>query len=178
MSILTDVVNVINNARDVEQSGEINKQASTDMFNGLLGTVEHDVNLTPEENRKFWESSLRVGEDMWCNENFGDISEAKHDKGKRAGEWKYRTILPNPYTSAKSVIGTAIELGIDPKGKGKTELQKAIKEKKEGKEESALDNAGKFTKYIDKAKALYDQVSDPAVKQACDDYILKVFNKE
>jgi hypothetical protein len=40
-------------------------------------------------------------------------------------------VLPNPYTSAKSVIGSAIASGINPIDKGKSALSKETAKKKE-----------------------------------------------
>lgn len=52
---------------------------------------------------------------------------------KKNGEYKYRVFLPNAYTSAKSVVGNAIDKslslkGVDGKFKGKSALQKELKE--------------------------------------------------
>lgn len=53
----------------------------------------------------------------------------------RGGEYKYRTFLPNSYSSAKSVISNAIEKNINVfdtsgKAKGKTALQQELKDTK------------------------------------------------
>lgn len=48
----------------------------------------------------------------------------------RKGRWNKRKFLPNAYTSAKSVISNAIKMQIPIGGKGKSALQKAIKEAK------------------------------------------------
>jgi hypothetical protein len=56
---------------------------------------------------------------------------------KKDGTWKYRTYLPSAYSSAKSVIGSALDLnlpliGENGKPMGKSALQNAIKSGKEG----------------------------------------------
>lgn len=170
-----DIVSVINSARDVEASSDINKQASEDMFNGLLRSVpEMGGNITPEEHRRIWEANLRFGEDAYCEENFADVEEqAKHQKGKRKGEWKYRTLLPGPYTSAKSVIGKALERGVDVRGKGKSQIQKESNEAaSEGGEN--LDAAGKFKKVIDKAFELM-KTANNATQEEMFEYVREKF---
>lgn len=70
---------------------------------------------------------------------------------KRNGQYKYRVFLPNAYSSAKSVIGNALDKSIplkraDGSFKGKTELQKDIKSIKKVApvEEQAIDAWNKF----------------------------------
>lgn len=169
-----NIVNVISNAATLEASKEVTKEASEGMFNGLIATVELDNTCSPEVQRVTWESTLRHGEDKWLEDNFSEMPEAKHKKGKREGQWKYRTLLPNPYTSAKSVIGNAIEKGISVVGKGKSAIQKEINGR-DDQPDSSLDLAGKFTKSVDKAKALFEQVSDGAMLDACNEYLRKSF---
>lgn len=158
-----NIVSVINNARDVEASGEINKQASEDMFKGLRDTVPNFPDDMPFNTRRtVWEGNLRHGEDKWCEENYGAMKEqAQHQKGKRAGEWKYRTLLPNPYTSAKNVIAKAIEVGVDPAGMGKSALNKAKKEA----EVEALSEAGKFDRLLTKLYDLYVNCEDAEIRE-------------
>jgi len=179
MSILTTVITVIDNARDAEQAGEIGKESTAGVFNGLATTVNVPMfasELDTVERRRAWENSLKPGEDAWCEDNFGAVMEARHAKGKKAGQWKYRTILPNPYTSAKSILGTAIELGINTLGVGKTEIQKAIKKARNGTQVDPLIESTKFVKAIDKARVLYDQCVDPVIKGAMGGYVSDKFD--
>jgi len=175
MTFIDDIVKVINAAADVQSSSSINKKSTDDMFNGLLATVpDPDPNMDGERFRAVWENNLRFGEDEWCEQEYGDLKDkAQHQGGKRAGEWKYRTILPNPYTSAKNVIGKALERGVDVRGKGKSAIQKESKEAANGGEES-LDNAGKFAKLIDKAVELMEE-SENAIQEKMFDYVRAKF---
>ena len=59
-------------------------------------------------------------------DNFNDEPNARHKSGK----WKFRTYLPQSYTSSKSVVITALELGLDITNLGKTAIQKLIKQHK------------------------------------------------
>ena len=80
-----------------------------------------------------WESFLLPSESEYM-QRFHNIEDAKK---KSSGDWKFRTYLPKAYTSAKSVLGTALDLGIpiiDSNGMvvGKSALQASIKEAKDG----------------------------------------------
>ena len=87
-----------------------------------------------------WESFLLPSESEYM-QRFHNIEDAKK---KSTGDWKFRTYLPKAYTSAKSVLGTALEMGIpiiDANGLvvGKSALQAAIKAAKDGdKEEKSI----------------------------------------
>lgn len=67
---------------------------------------------------------LLISEHEFMEENYSDTEAAK----TKSGKWKYRSYLPAAYSSAKSVILTAIERGTIPVGSadhiGKTELQR------------------------------------------------------
>jgi hypothetical protein len=74
--------------------------------------------------------ALRPGEDSFMEKFYGDDPEAKWDKSTpkhKQGEWKY-SLLPNGYTSAKSILNRAVDQGIllQYAGKGKSALSKAV----------------------------------------------------
>ena len=75
----------------------------------------------------------RTQEHNYMLDNFNDEPNAKH----KSGYWKFRTYLPQSYTSSKSVVVTALELGLDITNLGKTAIQKLIKQQK------ASDSIGK-----------------------------------
>lgn len=86
-------------------------------------------------SRESWEADVRIGEDEWLAAHYDRTPETVHDKGARAGQWKYRTLLKGTgWPEAKSILGTAIDLGIDPVDMGKTAVQNAIKQVKEAHE--------------------------------------------
>jgi hypothetical protein len=111
-----------------------------------------------------WELECRKGEDIYMEKEFHNIPEAK----KKNGTWKYRTYLNGSYTSAKSIIGTALELGIpitDTSGehaipKGKTALQNEIKAAKGADSENEKSNRDKIKIMLSSVKALYSKEED------------------
>jgi hypothetical protein len=76
-----------------------------------------------------FEADCRRAEDDFMETNYAGDPNAKHDKGKRAGEWKYRSYLPGAYSTAKTELSKALQVGVDPKGLGKTEIAKQRKAK-------------------------------------------------
>jgi len=104
-----------------------------------------------------WESFLLPSESEYM-QRFHNIEDAKK---KSTGDWKFRTYLPKAYTSAKSVLGTALDLGIpiiDANGivVGKSALQAAIKEAKDGdKEEKSIPE--KVEAMLDSVRKLVDK---------------------
>ena len=65
----------------------------------------------------------RESEDEWCSQYHSDNPDAK----KSNGDWKYRTLLPVSYSSAKSVIGKSLNAGIALENKSKSQLEKEYK---------------------------------------------------
>lgn len=76
-------------------------EAGSNVFGDLAGSA------TSATVRKEWEESIRPFEDQYMNEQV-----TAPDKIKKNGEYKYRTFLPKAWSSAKSVVGQAIEYGI------------------------------------------------------------------
>lgn len=77
------------------------------------------------------------------NHYMQDFHADNPDAKKKSGEWKFRTYLPRAYTTAKSVVGNALEHGIplqvEGEDVGKSALEKAIREKKKESEEKDWD---------------------------------------
>lgn len=168
--LLETTIRILDQARDAESGKEIAKQAGEDMYALLRDSATGYT--AGVDQRTMWEGQLRIGEDRWCETNFGDVPEAKHVKGKLAGTWKYRTILPGPYTSAKSVIGTAIERGSTGIfTKGKSALQKENNSRKDDPEYLLEE----FKKTINKALTLYTQEPDVKVRKTMAAHAVDVF---
>jgi hypothetical protein len=68
------------------------------------------------------------------------------------------SVMPNPYRSAKSVIKTALSLNIDFENKGKTEIQKEIKDSRKPKEVIRT-TIEEFRIYYNKAAKIYGTLS-------------------
>ena len=104
----------------------------------LAGVVEAGV-----DSKEGMLQHCMVAEDEYMEEFYGDVSDAK----KKNGDWKYRTYLPAAYSTAKSVIGNALDHGVplvvDGEYRGKTALEAAIKASKEAvlDETTAYDHA-------------------------------------
>lgn len=71
-----------------------------------------------------FEHDAREGETEFMTVNYGNNADAVHTRGKRKGEWKYRSYLPRSYSTAKSALKKGLEAGQDVAGVGKTELEK------------------------------------------------------
>lgn len=82
-----------------------------------------DILQGPEIAERFADL-CRDDEDRFLEINYGSDPNAKHVGGKRDGQWKYRTLLPQAYNTAKTSLTKALDAGIDPAGVGKTELDK------------------------------------------------------
>jgi hypothetical protein len=137
---ISSVISIIDSAAVIEGGKGIIKQSGTDMYNGLLQTVLPYVagNIFNEDVRKQWEKDLRDGEIAWAEKEYPNPEDRVgkiHERGPKKGEWKLSRspvgVLPNPYTSAKSVIGNAIASGINPLYKGKSALAAETAKKKE-----------------------------------------------
>ena len=102
--------------------------AVKDVFSTLRDTA------TLVGKRQFLED-LSIGEEEYMVDHFSDVPEAR----KKNGQWKFRTYLPGSYTSSRSVIVTALELGISVSNKGKTAIQKEIKLHKDNSKEVKSD---------------------------------------
>ena len=126
-----------------------------------------------------WIAVLRIDEYNWMNDKFGDEPDSRKWEVEKNGktrmvngqkgidsafnkgwaltgnsEFKYRSYLPNPYTSAKTVVKKALEHGIDVTGLGKSELTKLTKEEasKTTEPPSAWEKVQKAMRFIDSNK--------------------------
>ena len=63
---------------------------------------------------------------IWVSERYEDDPKYKHKDGR----WKLRTLLPKGYSSAKSVLLSAVACGVLDNVSGKSELERKIKEAK------------------------------------------------
>ena len=116
-------------------------------------------------DRWTWEKVCRIGEDKFMEEEFWNVPAAK----KKDGSWKYRTYLDGSYTSAKSIIGTALEMGIAltdeaDQPKGKTALQNEIKEAKGAGSESEKTSVEKVQIMLASIRAVYDKELDHGLR--------------
>lgn len=99
----------------------------------------------------------------WAEEEAAEqgctIGEIVEKSQTKSGKWKMRTILPNAWSSAKSVVGTAIDKGIDIEGMGKSELQKAIKDSGGARGASATP-AERAMSYVTKLKNVWGDLTE------------------
>lgn len=105
----------------------IDYAAGTDAGKNLVFNELRDFAATKADVEDFL-ISIKEFEDEWMTANFASDPNAK----TKGGKWKYRTYLPKAYSSAKSVVSSALKLNIDIRDKGKTELQNKIKDVKSG----------------------------------------------
>lgn len=142
---MTSVYEIIQDAVIVEKGKGIVKNTTVNFFSSLRTTVTENKFTS----REAWEEYLKPDEDRWMEDNFGSDPDAKHKGGKvRAGTWKYRSYMPNPYTSAKSVLGSCLDKGIDVTGRGKSELQGMLT----GKDGKDTESTATVSSNLDKFK--------------------------
>ena len=133
---------------------DVAKESDTQAYGVLVDAARFGDSVSDKESFNFL---CGLGETDYM-ERFHHNSEGAK---KKSGEWKFRTFLPASYSSAKSVIGSALELGIpladeNGKPKGKSALQRAIKEAKDDSKEEKTD--------LEKAQGMLDSVAKLAVK--------------
>ena len=104
-------------------SYKLSSKADDRAYNGLLTTAK-----TYKENTT--STPTKEGFNVWLHDGEVQYMETYHPTEKTSqGKWKFSN-LPAAYRSAKSVIGAAIENGVELDGKGKTQLEKEIKKQK------------------------------------------------
>lgn len=138
---------------------DVAKESDTQAYGVLVDAARFGDSVSDKESFNFL---CGLGETDYM-ERFHHNSEGAK---KKSGEWKFRTFLPASYSSAKSVIGSALELGIpladeNGKSKGKSALQRAIKEAKDDSKEEKTD--------LEKAQGMLDSVAKLAVKCSASD---------
>lgn len=136
MGVIESVAKGLDAAVVASNGGVLVAEEKSNMWQFLKDTLPQiGGKLDTSVGRENWEADVRIGEDEWLNDHYDRTPETVHDKGARKGQWKYRTLLKGTgWPEAKSILGTAIELGIDPIPLGKTAVQNAIKQAKEAKE--------------------------------------------
>lgn len=121
-SLLFDIIDAYNageKVRDVVTttlSGEYNK---------LRDYVIEFERLSVDEDPEILDAFLLSEETSWLETKYEKVEPYIH----KNGSWKYRTLLPKSYSSAKSVVLKGKELGILNHSLGKSALEKLIKEK-------------------------------------------------
>lgn len=96
-------------------------------------------------------TECEAGETEFMEINYGSDPDAKHVSGKRNGQWKFRSYLPNSYSSSKTELVKGLEAGIDPAGLGKSDLNKQRTETTKAErtvEEKIADYVGKLNRAI------------------------------
>ena len=115
----------------------------------------------PDDAAIAFNNECRDGENEFMEVNYGSDPEAKHTSGKRAGEWKFRTFLPNSYCSSKTELAKGLQAGIDPAGLGKSALNKArlasTKTERTAEEQ--------FEDYLGKLARVIDGIDDASLRQ-------------
>lgn len=98
--------------------------------NGVFKTLASST--TGFTDRKVWESSIREFENEYMQATQkGNPAAKTKGRGKTASRWKYAKYMPKSWSSAKSVCGGAIELGISiDEDSAKTATEQAIKDAK------------------------------------------------
>ena len=130
---------------------DVAKESDTQAYGVLIDAARFGDSVSDKESFNYL---CKLGETDYMERFHHNTEGAK----KKSGEWKFRTFLPPAYSSAKSVIGTALELHIplvdeNYNNMGKSALQRAIKEaKKETKTE------------LEKAQGMLDYVAKVAAK--------------
>ena len=118
MSILDGINNYAVSNKGSEEGYRHLRDRAAALFNDLQATAADVFMIECNE-----------AEDTFCQTNYANDPDARHTKGRRKGQWKKRTLLPQSYNTAKSALYSALEAGIDPAGLGKTALDKVRKER-------------------------------------------------
>ena len=96
-------------------------------YNKLQQYVEYVRSRIEEPTRPMIEGVLQQIETVWLDDKYEKVDPYVH----KDGTWKYRTLLPKGYSSAKSVLLSAIEYNVFDTTSGKSELERKIREAKQ-----------------------------------------------
>lgn len=123
---LTEQGNMVLQAIQSYKVGEDLRNTVTEKLSGEYNKLRDFIYDWKEKGAdlEVTRSYIEEIEQLWCAENFEDVPKNKHKNGK----WKYRTLLPKGYSSAKSVIISALALGVLDNVSGKSALERKIKE--------------------------------------------------
>lgn len=140
MSVIYDAINDFL----ISEKGKAIVSGSEEKAFNVLRSVQEQHGFTTSQD---YYDFLRPDEDKWMEDNFAGNKDAKHPgTGKRHG-WKYRTYMPAKYWNSRTVIGAAIDKGIDITGMGKSAIQKATTgDKDDSSTETISTNLSKFKK--------------------------------
>lgn len=136
------------------------KEAYADLRDVAVGAICTFPN-SPDDAANVFAIECREGETEFMEVNYGSDPEAKHQTGKRTGEWKFRTFLPGSYSSSKSELVKGLQAGIDPAGLGKTALNKA--RVTSTKVERTVEE--KFEDYLGKLERVIESIDDAFLRQ-------------
>lgn len=152
-----------------DEQERLSHEAGSKVFNEMRSVA---AGIKSSEPRKNFDKQLRRVEDQWMAERHSKNPDAKWAKGtKRAGEWKYRTYLPGRWTSSKSVLGNALDRGVEiHDGMSKKECETANKQKKVT---SAKTEKEKFDFVMDTALKIFDKLSPEEMEEMCTKWALK-----
>lgn len=117
---------VFNSISKYAVSGKASDEAYADLRDVAVEAFEGAVE--PEDRALLFADLVSPGEDEFMRVNYDANPDARHAKGKRKGQWKYRTFLPHAYNTAKSALTSGLAAGVDPTGLGKTDLEKQTKQ--------------------------------------------------
>ena len=141
------------------------------------------------KNVELFINDCLIAESDWMGDKFGDVPDARKwevsngkitkfvngekglhsakDKGFHptgAYKWKFRSYLPGPYTSAKSVIKKALEQGVDVTGLGKSEITALTKAK--GEEAKEISPPSSWEKVQKAMRVIDSQVEGLSTSEA------------
>ena len=145
---------------------------NSDVYQDLVTNAVHSN--VPDKDT--WDLYCKPAETQYMVENHGTDDAAR----KKSGEWKFRAYLPGSYTSAKCVVGNALDQGIpllDEHGVplGKSALQTKINEAKaDAKEEKSA---------LEKVEIMMESICKVYVKADPDEWddmrtaIIDVYNR-
>jgi len=104
-------------------------------------------------SKETFEASLLETETAYMQEYMSnEKSPATETKPER---WKWSK-LPKKYRSAKSVVGTALDMGLNIRGKGKSEIEREIKEHKK----QSLSDYDKFVSVMGTAAKIWAKMDN------------------
>ena len=116
--------------------------ATDDAYSGLRDAASQVYMNHPLDVREdMFREQCHSAECEFMEINYSNVVTAKHQSGKRVGQWKFRTYLPNAYSTAKTELAKALGEGLDPTGKSKLDL--ARQRKKNAGPKSTIDEVAR-----------------------------------
>lgn len=141
-------INTIYAAAVGDEQQDMADQASNKVFGEVLqSAVGHS-------DRAIWEKVIVVYEDEYMENTQGNNPNAKFKDGR----WKYRTYLPQKYNSSKSLVGCAIDEGIQFGGSESKKDIEELRKAKKAEETPQKTNLQKAEQAWNTFKILYDKL--------------------